>query len=91
MNERLQFVARPTLRGSTLGAHVPSLHVGFSSLCLSLTRHFLKSASPREKTDGSDRSRFRARAQTAASRAIFASLSAFPAEAAHPIAGWLAR
>ena len=58
---------------------------------VSLTRHFSKSASPREKTDGSDRSRFRARAQTAASRAIFASLSAFPAEAAHAIGGWLAR
>src|ERR1700687_3737543 len=58
--------------------------------CLSLTCHFLESASPREKTDDSGRFRFRARAQTAASRAIFATPFAFPVVAAHPIARWTA-
>jgi hypothetical protein len=55
---------------------------------LSLTRHFSKSASPREKTGCSDRFRFRARAQTAASRSIFATLFAFLVEAAHPLSRW---
>ena len=55
---------------------------------LSLTRHFLKFASPQEKTDGSGRFRFLALEQTAASRAIFAMLSALPVEAAHPPVQW---
>jgi hypothetical protein len=55
---------------------------------LSLTRHFLKSASPRKRTDDSARFRFRAREQTAASRAIFAMLFALPVEAAHQLARW---
>src|SRR6266446_2141724 len=58
----------------------------FSSL--SLTRHFLKSASPRKKADDTGRFRFRARAQTAASHAIFGTFFAFPVEAAHRLAGW---
>jgi hypothetical protein len=58
----------------------------FSSL--SPSRHFLKSASPRKKTDGSGRFRFRAREQTAASRAIFATLFAFQVGAADPLVVW---
>jgi hypothetical protein len=53
---------------------------------LSLTRHFVKSVSPREKIGGRGPFRFRAREQTAASRAISASPFALPVEAAHPLA-----
>lgn len=71
-------------------AHLLVVPGVFRSSSLSLTRHFLKSASPRKKTDCSCRFQFRAREQTAASRLIFATLFAFPVAAPLPLAARLA-
>ena len=79
----------PTPRGSNFGCPRAVVAGGiFLFYSLSLSRHFVKSASLRKKTDGSGRFRFRAREQTAASRAIFATLFAFQVGATDPLVGW---